>query len=79
MKKSLFELVLTHVPDTITNLGISSNMACYYALIKEKEPMLKYLDISIGLGKTKASILEDTDFECYFDDVDFKSVLKQAP
>jgi len=47
MKKSLFDLAIKHVPDTIKNLGVSANMACYYALTKEKEPMLKYLEIRL--------------------------------
>ncbi|HED34557.1 MAG TPA: hypothetical protein ENJ08_10125 [Gammaproteobacteria bacterium] len=78
MKKSLFDLAIKHVPDTIKNLGVSANMACYYALTKEKESMLKYLEISIGLGKTRSSILEDADFEYYLDDIGFKAVLKKA-
>ena len=45
------------------------NLACGYALLKNKEKALKYLEIALKNEEISVDyVLDDTDWECFLDD-----------
>lgn len=51
------------------------NLACYYAVHKDKENMIKAIRQAVSRGKTAAQFMADSDFKDYLDDVDFQNAL----
>lgn len=60
-----------------TNRSFLFNIACYYAINKNKPEMLKVIRRSIDLGKNPQEFLKDTDFTAYWQDTDFLKALEQ--
>jgi len=63
--------------DSQTNEILLFNLACYYALHKEKESLLKAMKQALKQGKKADQFMTDTDFKDYLEDVDFLNVLKE--
>lgn len=56
--------------------GRSYNLACMYALKKEKENALTYLNISLSKTEINVDFVEkDEDWKEYFEDIDFIKLL----
>ncbi len=56
--------------------GRSYNLACLYALTKQKANALKYLDIALSRSEMTVSFVEtDEDWKNYYEDQDFNELL----
>jgi len=53
------------------------NLACYYAVHKEKESLLKATKQALKRGKAADQFMSDSDFKNYWDDADFLNVLAE--
>jgi len=52
------------------------NLACTYALLEDKKNALKFLEETLKKEKVKKeSIIEDSDWKSYLDDIDFKKLM----
>lgn len=63
--------------EEITNLLLVYNIACHYAINKEKKPMLSAIRQSLNLGMKSQQFIKDSDFKAYLEDEDFISTLKK--
>lgn len=53
------------------------NLACYYAVHKQKKPLLIAVKQALKRGKDPHQFMTDTDFKDYWQDVDFLNALKE--
>ncbi|XDD44741.1 leucine-rich repeat domain-containing protein (plasmid) [Leptospira sp. WS60.C2] len=75
-KENIWKLAEELIPQNITLGVLSFNLSCLYALRKDKSNMLKYVKLSLNLGKKKSEFLADSDFSEYFNDPDFISLVQ---
>jgi len=61
---------------SLTNEILLFNLACYYAVYKNKKDMLIAIKQSIKYGKTAFQFSTDEDFKAYYNDEDFLKVLR---
>lgn len=57
------------------NKGNPYNLSCVYAMQKDKEKALKYLEESLEKEITKEHVINDKDWKHYLDDVDFLALM----
>ena len=76
---AFFDAVLKEVKklEEITQVLLAFNLACGFAHFDRKDEMLFYIKESIRLGKTKQQFLDDTDFEKYWNDMDFLKTIEE--
>jgi Leucine-rich repeat (LRR) protein len=67
--------VLNLVTAAITEPDLAFNLACYYSVSKDKPMALEYIKLSLKLGKTKDTFMNDGDFRPLWGDPDFKDLL----
>jgi len=59
----------------ISNEILLFNLACYYAINKQKEPMLLAIRQALHHGKQSQQFLDERDFQAYWQDKQFQAVL----
>ncbi|MCF6324615.1 MAG: hypothetical protein L3J89_09880 [Gammaproteobacteria bacterium] len=75
-QKVIDELLGSHVEaNTIKNEILLFNLACYYALKRQKNKMLDFIARSLSCGKKADQFLSDSDFEYYWEDKEFVTLL----
>lgn len=60
-----------------TNRSFLFNIACYYAINRNKPQMLRMISRAIALGKNPDEFLKDNDFKDYWQDTDFLKAIKK--
>jgi|GEM_PF-6206646 len=76
IEKYIMKLLPENFDDTdIINPLLAFNLACFYAVKKEKEKMCLYVNLAIDLGKKKEEFINDSDFKEYLDDKEFQNAL----
>ena len=60
-----------------TNRAFLFNVACYYAVNRNKAQMLKVINRTMELGRDPESYLKDKDFTDYWQDTDFLKAIKK--
>jgi hypothetical protein len=68
---SIFKTAEESIPNMISDGTLAFNLACLYAVKRQKNNMLQFILISLGLGKDKGQFLNDSDFDFYKGDADF--------
>ncbi len=74
--EALFQFAEQLIPKEVTYTGLAFNLACLYAIRKQKTKMLEMIRTGRGLGKPKANYLRDSDFEPYRNDPEFVAALE---
>lgn len=74
--EAFLKSLITYIPEETEDILLAYNLACAFAVFKDKEFMLKYIKKSLELGKTSQQFMEDGDFAPYRNDQDFLDVLK---
>ncbi len=59
----------------LENATLVYNVACYYAVNRQKQKMLSAARRSLQLGKKPEQLKEDRDFSAYLEDEDFRQIL----
>jgi len=78
-QKVMDELLGPHVEaSTIKNEILLFNLACYYALKKQKNKMLDFIAQALSHGKKAEQFLSDLDFEYYWEDKEFIALLQSG-
>jgi hypothetical protein len=67
-RSALWEVLVSDPPK---DSRLSYNLACNAAIARDKERLLKYTRISLGLGKEKDQFMADPDFAQYLRDKEF--------
>lgn len=65
------------IPEKITEELLAYNLACVSANLDKRDDMLKYVALSIALGKIAKQFKDDPDFSAYLEDEDFRRALKR--
>ncbi|MDH5178392.1 MAG: hypothetical protein OEZ39_17910 [Gammaproteobacteria bacterium] len=73
-----FYRYLQYLPEQVEEQLLAYNLACGFAAFHDRENMLKYIQISLELGKTAEQFIDDADFAAYLQDQDFQSLLATA-
>jgi hypothetical protein len=60
-----------NITEEINNTTLLFNLACYYALNRDKEKLILYINLARQHGKSAEYFLNDTDFNYYLNDQDF--------
>jgi hypothetical protein len=60
-----------NITEEINNTTLLFNLACYYALNRDKEKLILYINLARQHGKSAEYFLNDTDFNYYMNDQDF--------
>lgn len=61
----------------IKQVLLAYNLACAFGYFEQKEEMMVYIRKSLQLGKSKQQFLDDSDFEKYWNDTDFLTVIEE--
>ncbi len=77
MRTMVFEKLLGHNFDitALKNGTLLFNLACYYAIKKEKDKLLVAMGQALIHGKKADIFMTDSDFKDYWDDADFMKAL----
>lgn len=66
-------------PQKQTNGTLMYNLACHYAVTKDKPRMLQSITAARRLGKPTSQFMADTDFQNYWKDGEFLKAMEQTP
>jgi hypothetical protein len=71
----LWPTVRKLLPEQIKLGTLAYNLACFFAVQKDKARMLEYVEQAVALGKLKPQFLDDSDFAAFKEDDDFLDLL----
>ena len=63
------------IPTEISNDRLAFNLACHYALKRDRAAMFTYVKRALALGKTSEQFRTDSDFAAYIEDQEFIAIL----
>lgn len=63
----------------IKDMRLLYNLACYHAVIKNKNEMLRMARRALELGKDPEIFFKESDFAAYWTDIDFIELVKRYP